>query len=167
MKKILLISDTHSYLEPSLIKHIHDADEIWHAGDIGALEVCDAIEKIKPLKAVFGNIDDAGIRTKYPEDLAFECEQVKVLITHIAGTPGKYPSRVKQLLDTHRPKLFICGHSHILKVQYDKANEMLYMNPGACGTHGFHQVKTAIRFEIEGPEIKNLAIIELGKRAKT
>jgi uncharacterized protein len=167
LKKILLISDTHSYLEPALLKHIHEADEVWHAGDIGDPEVCAAIEALKPLRAVRGNIDSPSLMSRYPEDLCFACEGVKVLITHIAGAPGKYPARVKQLLTEHRPKLFVCGHSHILKVQYDKGNEMLYMNPGACGTHGFHHIKTALRFEIEGADIKNLVIIELGKRAKS
>jgi putative phosphoesterase len=164
LKKILLISDTHNYLDRGLIKHIEAADEVWHAGDIGQPELCKEIESLKPLRAVFGNIDGTEIRTVFPENLFFYCEAVPVLITHIAGSPGKYPVRVKELLREHKPKLFICGHSHILKVQYDKEFEHLHMNPGACGVHGFHAVKTALRFEIEGSEIKNLAIIELGKR---
>ena len=164
MKKILLISDTHSYLDKALIKHIKAADEIWHAGDIGTIDLCDVIEKLKPLKAVFGNIDGNDVRVAYPENLFFACENVKVFITHIGGYPGKYPSKIKQLLLEHKPKIFICGHSHILKVMYDKDLDLLHINPGACGVHGFHNVKTAVKFEIEGSEIKNLAIIELGSR---
>ena len=164
MKKILLISDTHSFLKPKLIKHIKEADEVWHAGDIGNIDLCLEIEKLKPLKAVFGNIDDKDIRITYPENLFFNCENVPVFITHIGGYPGKYPAKIKALIIENKPKLFICGHSHILKVMYDKDLELLHINPGACGVHGFHNIKTAVRFEIEGAEIKNLAVIELGNR---
>ncbi len=164
MKKILLISDTHGVLDPTLIKHIQYADEVWHAGDIGTIELCDTIEKLRPLKAVQGNIDGKELRLRYPETLVFNCEKVKVLITHIGGYPGKYSAAIQSLIKHHQPKLFICGHSHILKVMYDKELEHLHMNPGACGMQGFHLVKTALRFEIEGNEIKNLAVIELGKR---
>lgn len=164
MRKILLISDTHGYLDKGLLKHMQYADEVWHAGDIGTIELCLEIEKIKPLKAVYGNIDGQDIRTDYAENLIFDCEGVKILMTHIGGYPGKYPAKLKQLLLEHKPKIFICGHSHILKVMYDKELALLHMNPGAAGVHGFHTVKTAIRFEIEGSEIKNLAIIELGSR---
>ena len=164
MKKILLISDTHSYLEPKLIKHIKEADEVWHAGDIGTIDLCLEIEKLKPFKAVFGNIDDKDIRATYPENLFFNCEEVPIFITHIGGYPGKYPARIKELLLEYKPKLFICGHSHILKVMYDKELKLLHINPGACGVHGFHKVKTVVKFEIEGAEIKNLAVIELGNR---
>ena len=165
MQKILLISDTHSFLDEKLIKHINAADEVWHAGDIGNYSLCETILKLKPLKAVYGNIDGQDIRKTYPENLIFNCENVKVLITHIGGYPGKYPSRIKNILLEHQPKLFICGHSHILKVIYDKQLNLLHINPGACGINGFHQVKTAVKFEIDGSEIKNLAIIELGSRA--
>lgn len=165
MQKILLISDTHSYLDTKLIKHIKNADEVWHAGDIGTYTICEEIQKYKPLKAVYGNIDGQDIRKTYPENLIFNCEKVKVLITHIGGYPNKYPSRVKNLLLEHTPNLFICGHSHILKVMYDKELNLLHINPGACGVHGFHNVKTVVRFDIDGTEIKNLAIIELGSRA--
>lgn len=164
MKKILLISDTHSYLEPKLIKYIHEADEVWHGGDIGDIKICLEIEKLKPFKAVYGNIDDNGIRATYPENLFFNCEDVPVFITHIGGYPGKYPARIKELLLEHKPKLFICGHSHILKVMYDKDLQLLHINPGACGINGFHKVKTVVRFEIDKSEIKNLAVIELGNR---
>ena len=165
MRKILLISDTHGYLEPKLNKYIVAADEVWHAGDIGNVELCKQIEKLKPLKAVFGNIDGLDITSKYPENLIFTCETVKVFITHIGAYPGKYSAKIKQLIKEHQPKLLICGHSHILKVMFDKENNLLYINPGACGVHGFHKVKTAVRFEIENAEIKNLAVIELGDRA--
>jgi putative phosphoesterase len=165
LKKILLISDTHSYIEPKLIKHIQAADEVWHAGDIGNTELCDSIEKLKPFKAVYGNIDGQDIRIQYPENLVFNCEAVKVYITHIGGYPGKYPAKIRQQLAEHAPNLFICGHSHILKVMHDKELNLLHMNPGACGVQGFHIIKTALKFEIEGKEIKNLAVIELGNRA--
>lgn len=164
LKQILLISDTHNFLDKALLKHIQQVDEVWHGGDIGTLEICDEIKKLRPLKAVFGNADGNDIRSVYPENLFFECEEVKVFMTHIGGYPGKYPAGIKQLIREHQPKLFICGHSHILKVIYDKENQLLCINPGAAGVHGFHQVKTAVRFEIDGSEIKNLAIIELGSR---
>ncbi|MCE3260055.1 MAG: metallophosphoesterase [Bacteroidetes bacterium] len=147
------------------MKYIEQADEVWHAGDIGTLLVTDTIRKIKPVRAVFGNIDGNDIRTEFPEDLFFECEEVKVLMTHIGGYPGKYPARIKQLISQHAPRMFICGHSHVLKVMFDKENNLLHVNPGACGVHGFHRVKTAVRFEIDKKEIKNLAVIELGSRA--
>jgi putative phosphoesterase len=165
VKKILLISDTHGYLDPKLIKHIEEADEVWHGGDIGPVHLCDNIKKIKPFKAVYGNIDGQDVRSEYPENLIFSCEELKVLMTHIGGYPGKYPARVKSLIEQHRPGLFICGHSHILKVMYDKQYNLLHINPGACGVHGFHKVKTAVRFEVNAKEIKNLAVIELGSRA--
>jgi uncharacterized protein len=166
MKKILLLSDTHSHLDPALLKHIEAADEVWHAGDIGNIElVTDKIKKIKPLKAVYGNIDDAEARKDFPKNLIFSCEEVKVFITHICGQPNNYLKEVKDILAVEKPKLFICGHSHILKVMYQKKYEVLHMNPGACGIHGFHQVKTVLRFVIDGSEIKDLAVIELGKRA--
>lgn len=164
MKRILLISDTHSHLDAALIKHIEAADEIWHAGDIGKIEVTDSIKKLKPLRAVYGNIDDAGARKEFPKNLIFECEGVKVFITHICGQPANYLKEVKDILVAEKPKLFICGHSHILKVMYQQQYELLHMNPGACGIHGFHQLKTALRFVIDQGEIKDLAIIELGNR---
>ena len=166
MKKILLISDTHSFLDETLIKHISSADEVWHAGDIGDIEiVTDAIKKLKPLRAVYGNIDDANARKEFPKNLIFTCEDVKVFMTHICGQPTNYLKEVKDILITEKPKLFICGHSHILKVMYQQQYDVLHMNPGACGIHGFHQIKTVLRFVIDGSEIKDLAVIELGKRA--
>jgi putative phosphoesterase len=164
LKRILLISDTHSHLDDALIKHINDADEVWHAGDIGKLEVTDTIKKLKPLRAVYGNIDDAEARKEFPKNLIFSCEEVKVFMTHICGQPTNYLKEVKDILLAEKPKLFICGHSHILKVMYQQQYDVLHMNPGACGIHGFHQIKTVLRFIIEKDEIKDLAIIELGKR---
>jgi len=164
LKKILLISDTHGHLDETLIKHIQEADEVWHAGDIGSVDVTDKIKAIKPLKAVYGNIDDTIVRKEFPKNLIFNCEEVKVFITHICGQPTNYLKEVKDIIKAERPKLFICGHSHILKVMYQKEYELLHMNPGACGIHGFHQVKTVLRFVIDGSEIKDLAVIELGKR---
>ncbi|MBS1634392.1 MAG: metallophosphoesterase family protein [Bacteroidetes bacterium] len=165
MTRILLISDTHSWLDPALIKHIEAADEVWHAGDVGNIEVCDTIMKYKPLKGVYGNIDGAEVRKTLPENAIFPCESVKVFITHIGGYPGRYNKEAKALIEKEKPKLFICGHSHILKVMYDKEHDLLHMNPGACGIHGFHHVKTALRFVIDGDQIRDLAVIELGKRA--
>ena len=165
MKNILLISDTHSHLDRALLKHIEAADEVWHAGDIGIIEeVTDVIKKIKPLRAVYGNIDDANARIEFSENLIFTCEDVKVFITHICGQPTNYLKEVKDVLHAEKPKLFICGHSHILKVMYQPQYDVLHMNPGACGVHGFHQIKTVLRFVIDGSEIKDLAVIELGKR---
>jgi uncharacterized protein len=165
LKKILLISDTHGTLDSKLTKYIEAADEVWHAGDIGNIELCRQLQATKPLRAVFGNIDDQEIRSFFPENLIFLCEEVKVFITHIAGYPGKFSAKIKEKIKENKPNLFICGHSHILKVMYDKENEMLFMNPGACGNQGFHKVKTAVRFEIDQSQIKNLEVIELGLRA--
>lgn len=164
MKHILLISDTHSYLDEALLKHIDAADEVWHAGDIGNSNVTETIKKRKPLRAVYGNIDDANARKEFPKNLIFTCEEVKVFITHICGQPTNYLKEVKDILNLEKPKLFICGHSHILKVMYQQQFDVLHMNPGACGIHGFHQIKTVLRFVIDGSDIKDLAVIELGTR---
>ncbi len=164
MKNILLISDTHSHLDNALLKHIDVADEVWHAGDIGNVDLTDAIKKRKPLRAVYGNIDDHALRKEFPKNLIFTCEDVKIFITHICGQPTNYLKEVKEILLAEKPKLFICGHSHILKVMYQKQYDVLHMNTGACGVHGFHQIKTVLRFVIDRTEIKDLAIIELGNR---
>ncbi|MEP2238639.1 metallophosphoesterase family protein [Maribacter sp. R86514] len=164
MTKILLLSDTHSHIDDAILKHVKWADEVWHAGDIGSLEVTDAIAKLKPLKGVHGNIDDHIIQKEFPENNRFFCEGVDVLITHIGGYPPKYNIRTRDIIKENPPKLFICGHSHILKVMMDKKLGVLHMNPGACGKHGFHQVRTMLRFVIEGDNIKDLEVIELGKR---
>jgi hypothetical protein len=165
MHKILLISDTHGYFDEKLVKYINTVDEVWHAGDIGTIDVCRKIEQLKPLRAVYGNIDGQEIRKIYPLNAIFACEGVKVLITHIGGYPNKYNAEAKKLILQEKPALFICGHSHILKIMYDKQLNLLHLNPGACGMQGFHLVKMALRFAIEGAEIKNMEIIELGKRA--
>jgi len=164
MTKILLLSDTHSYIDDKILKYAVQADEIWHAGDIGSLEVTDALKKIKPLRAVYGNIDNHIIQKEFPLNNRFFCDQVDVWMTHIGGYPPKYNTRIRKEIKENPPKLFICGHSHILKVMRDKRLNVLHMNPGACGKHGFHQVRTMLRFEIDGDDIKNLEVIELGKR---
>lgn len=160
MTKILLLSDTHGYIGDDILKYVTQADEVWHAGDIGDLKVTDAIRKLKPLKAVYGNIDSAQIRGEFPEHQRFLCEKVKVWITHIGGYPKRYSSRVAQQLKQNTPDLFISGHSHILKVMPDKQLNLLHMNPGAIGKHGFHKARTMLRFEIDGKTISNLEVIE-------
>ena len=164
MKKILLLSDTHSYLDDTIIKYVNLADEVWHAGDIGDLKVTDAIKKLKPLKAVYGNIDDAKARAEYPEHNRFMCEDVDVWITHIGGYPPRYNNRVREKLKQNPPRLFICGHSHILKVMPDKKLNVLHMNPGAVGIHGFHKVRTMLRFTIDGKKIDKLEVIEFQRK---
>jgi putative phosphoesterase len=162
--KIGLLSDTHGFLEPKIMEYFGACDEVWHAGDIG-YDVIEKLESFKATKAVFGNIDDINFQRKYPEDLRFKCEGLSILMTHIGGTPPNYNPRVKKLLAEKLPDIFICGHSHILRVKKDSQHgNMLYLNPGAAGNHGFHQIKTIIRFEIIGREVKNMEVIELGKR---
>lgn len=164
MKKILLLSDTHSFIDDQILKYVKQADEVWHAGDIGIIDLADTIKSLKPFRSVYGNIDDKIVRSEYPLDLKFKVEGVSVWITHIGGYPGKYNIRIKEEIQQNPPKLFISGHSHILKVQYDKKLNSLHMNPGAAGKHGFHKVRTMLRFEIDKEEIKNLEVIELETR---
>lgn len=164
MKRIALISDTHNFLDPKLCKYFETCDEIWHAGDIGTIKITEELEKIKPVRAVYGNIDGQDVRVVHPKNQRFFCEGVDVLITHIGGYPGNYIPEVRALIENNPPKLFICGHSHILKVIYDKKNQLLHINPGACGNYGFHAIKTIIRFTIEDENIKDLEVIELGKK---
>ena len=164
MKKILLLSDTHSYIDDQILKFVKQADEVWHAGDIGNLTVTDTLKKLKPLKAVFGNIDDADARSEFPLDLKFSIENVPVWITHIGGYPNKYNLRIREAIAKNPPKIFISGHSHILKVQYDKKLNLLHLNPGAAGKYGFHTIRTMLRFELDKGEIKNLEIIELATK---
>ena len=164
MKKILLLSDTHSYIDATILKYVNLADEVWHAGDIGDLIVTDTIKKIKPVRAVFGNIDNNEARLEFPLHNRFMCEGVDVWITHIGGYPDKYNVAIREEIKKNPPRLFICGHSHILKVQFDKKLNLLHMNPGAAGIHGFHQVRTMLRFEIDGDKIQNLEIVEIGKK---
>lgn len=165
MKKILLLSDTHSYIDAQILKFVKQADEVWHAGDIGQLTVTDTLKKLKPLRAVYGNIDDAAARAEFPLDLKFTLEGVNVWMTHIGGYPNKYNQRIREDLAKNSPQLFICGHSHILKVQFDKKLNLLHINPGAAGKHGFHKVRTMVRFELETGTIKNMEVIELATRA--
>ena len=160
--KILLLSDTHSYIDDRILEYAKNADEIWHAGDFGNLEVIDDLKKAWTLRGVFGNIDEAKIRAEFPEINIFECEKVKVVMIHIGGYPNKYAPRVKQILKEEKPQIFISGHSHILKVMYDKELEILHLNPGAAGKHGWHKMRTMLRFEINGEKIENLEVVELG-----
>ncbi|MCB0463607.1 MAG: metallophosphoesterase family protein [Flavobacteriaceae bacterium] len=160
MTKILLLSDTHSHIDDNILKYVNQADEIWHAGDIGDLKVTDAIKALKPLRAVFGNIDNAEARAEFPEHNRFQCEGIDVWMTHIGGYPPRYNNRVREELKANPPDIFISGHSHILKVMPDKKLDLLHINPGAIGTHGFHKVRTMVRFEIDGKQIKNLEVIE-------
>lgn len=161
MKKILLLSDTHSYIDDKILAHAEKADEVWHAGDIGDLAVTDAIKKVKKLRAVYGNIDNHEIRQEFPLNNRFMCEAVDVWITHIGGYPGRYSPAIREEIQANPPKLFICGHSHILKVMPDRKLDLLHMNPGAIGKHGFHQVRTILRFTIDDAKIDNLEVIEM------
>lgn len=161
MKHILLLSDTHSHIDDTIIKYVKQADEVWHAGDIGDLKVTDTIAKLKPLRAVYGNIDDTKVRQEFPLDSVFTVEGVKVYMTHIGGYPGTYKPRVYPILKREQPKLFICGHSHILKVMNDKTLNCLHMNPGAIGKHGFHKVRTMLRFKVDNATISDLEVVEL------
>ncbi|TDS57584.1 metallophosphoesterase family protein [Myroides indicus] len=167
MKKILLLSDTHGCIDESILKYVRQADEVWHAGDIGDVIVTDTIKKLKPIKAVYGNIDDNKVRLDFPEELFFDCEGMKVYMIHIGGYPGKYKAHVKKQIVEKKPDIYICGHSHILKVQYDQINRVLHLNPGAAGISGFHHVRTMLRFEIDKGKISNLEIIEWSKSKKT
>ncbi len=164
MVKIGLISDTHSYLDPAVFKYFDKCDEIWHAGDFGNLAVADDLRAFKPLRGVYGNIDGADIRTIYPENLRFKCEDVDVWMTHIGGYPNKYAPKVKSEIYLNPPKLFICGHSHIVKVIFDKKINCLHINPGAAGKYGWHTKRTLVRFNINGGRIENLELIELNER---
>ena len=163
MKKILLISDTHGYIGDEIIKHINWSDEVWHAGDIGNLELCEKIKKHTILRAVYGNIDNHIIRKEYPEFDVFECENIKILMIHIGGYPGRYTKKAINLIKKHSPDLFICGHSHILKVLKDRKFNLIHINPGAIGKHGFHKVRTMISLEVERDEISNMNVIEYQK----
>lgn len=165
MKKILLLSDTHGFIDDQILKFVKQADEVWHAGDIGDLSVTDEIKKYKPLRAVYGNIDNAEIRSEFPLHNRFLIDDVDVWITHIGGYPNKYDFRVKNMITENPSDLFICGHSHILRVMYDKKLKLLHLNPGAAGKHGFHQIRTMLRFEINNKKLENVEVIELEKRA--
>lgn len=164
MKRIGILSDTHGVIIPQVFDFFKDVDEVWHAGDIGNIETAEQLEAFKPLRAVHGNIDDHIVRLQYPEDLFFQVEDVRVYMTHIGGYPGHYLPEVRYLLQEKRPELYVCGHSHILKVIYDKKLNLLHVNPGAAGLSGFHKKITMIRFAIDGKEIKDMEIFEKDKR---
>ena len=164
--KIGLMSDTHSLLDEKIFDYFKDVDEIWHAGDFGTEGVADALEKFKPLRGVFGNIDNQALRARFPENLRWQTEGVDVWMTHIGGYPNKYPARIKDVLKTHPPDLFICGHSHILKIMPDRDFNLIHINPGACGNEGWHKMKTLVRFDILQGKIQNVEVIEIGLRGR-
>ncbi len=166
MIKIGLLSDTHGYIDPKVYKYFKDVDEIWHAGDIGDISVTDELKAFKPIRSVYGNIDNQIIRSEFREVEIFNVNGLKVVLTHIGGYPKRYSPGIKPLLQKEKPDLFICGHSHILKVIYDKELKLLHLNPGAAGFHGFHKVKTLLRFSINNGKIENLEVIELGPRGQ-
>lgn len=165
MKKILLLSDTHGFLDQKMLKYIEEADEVWHGGDWGTIAVSDYIKKLKPLRGVWGNIDGHDLRMEYPLHNRFVCEGLDVWITHIGGYPGKYSPAIREDLKANPPQLFICGHSHILKVMRDQQLGLLHINPGAAGIKGFHKVRTMVRFTVDDGKIAHLEAIELGTRA--
>lgn len=166
MKKILLLSDTHSYLDPALKKHVIAADEVWHAGDIGDVNVTDQLKELKTLRAVYGNIDGKELRAEFSKNQIFELEGLKIFITHIGGYPGRYARGIQEAIQHVKPDIFICGHSHILKVMPDKRNNLIAINPGAAGHHGFHKIRTCIRFQLNNGKIEKPEVIELGLRGK-
>ena len=161
MKKILLLSDTHGHVDDHIMKYVKESDEVWHAGDIGTTQVTDTISNLKPLRAVFGNIDNHELRLSFPDELLFKCEDMNIYMTHIGGRPGRYSKGISEKIKSLKPKIFICGHSHILKIQFDKVNQLLFINPGAIGKHGFHKVRTMVRFVVDKSDIKNMQVIEV------
>lgn len=163
MTKIGLLSDTHSFLHPRLFEFFSEVDEIWHAGDIGDIETADRLEAFKPLRAVYGNIDNHKVRIAHPEVQLFTCEKVKTCIIHIGGYPGRYQPKARKIILEEKPAIFISGHSHILKVMFDKKNNLLHINPGGAGNSGLHKKITFIRFVIEGKDIKDLNILEIDR----
>lgn len=165
MKKIGLLSDTHGFLDERIHKYFKDCDEIWHAGDLGTIEVLETLEKWKPVRAVYGNIDGHQLRAALPEIQRFRCEKIKVLIKHIGGYPGRYDKSIYNSIVNNRPDIFISGHSHILKVINDPKHNLLHINPGAAGKSGMHKVRTVIRFTIDGHKAKDLEVIEMEQRA--
>lgn len=165
--RIGVISDTHGYLDPRVLEYFQECHEIWHLGDFGNMKVAEGLMAIKPLKGVYGNIDDLSIRTMFPLEQRFRCGGLDILITHIGGSPGNYPPGIKRKLTESPPDIFLCGHSHLLKVMADKRMEnMLYINPGAAGMQGFHKMRTIIRFEIMEGRPRNMEVIELGARGE-
>jgi putative phosphoesterase len=165
MKNIVLLSDTHGFLDERFNPHLSSCDEIWHAGDIGENGVYEKLQKLAPTKAVFGNIDGHPLRFELPEWLSWKTEEVSILMTHIGGRPGNLSLPARELIQQYQPKLFICGHSHILLVKFDRSNNLLWLNPGACGNKGFHHMRTLLRFTIDNDKITNMEAIEIGKRS--
>jgi putative phosphoesterase len=167
MIKIGLLSDTHGFLDPQIFELLKDVDEIWHAGDLGSIELCNELKSFKPFYAVYGNIDGKEIRMDYPLNLELEREGFKILMTHIGGYPKNYEPKARRKIEEVKPDIFICGHSHIVKVMRDeKFNNMVVMNPGAAGFQGFHKVKTLLRFTLNSRKIEDLQVVELGKRGE-
>ena len=164
--RIGLLSDTHGWLDLAIFDYFSECDEVWHAGDIGSMNVLEQLEGFRPLRAVYGNIDDAQIRAATVENQIFVLAGLSVVMTHIGGYPGRYNARVRALLDAHQPDLYICGHSHILKVVPDKKRRLLHINPGACGRHGFHKMRTLVQFTIKDGKVTDLEVVELGIRGK-
>ena len=164
MLKIGLLSDTHGNLDSGVSKFLANSDQIWHAGDIGHFDVIEKLREIAPVIAVYGNIDGTDLRISFPEIQVFKAENIKVIMKHIGGYPGRYERGMLPILQQEKPRVFISGHSHILKVIHDKKLDILHLNPGACGNSGLHQVKTAIRFEIDQEKISNLEIIEIPRK---
>jgi putative phosphoesterase len=166
MPRIGLISDTHGFLDPKVFQYFEDCDEVWHAGDFGTLELSDQLAAFKPMRGVYGNIDGKELRLVHPKDQRFEVEGFKIWMTHIGGYPGSFPSAISKEMDRYKPDIFICGHSHILKIMPDKSrHHLLCINPGAAGIHGFHKVKTLVKFDLLNKKIENMKVIEMGKRA--
>lgn len=164
VKRIGLLSDTHNYLDDAVFTHFNNCDEIWHAGDFGTVEIADKLKAFKPLRGVYGNIDGYDIRSVYPEQNRFTCEEINVLMIHIGGYPGRYSPLAKAALQEAPAQLFISGHSHILKIQYDPKFECLHINPGAAGRQGWHKVSTLVRFTIDGKDIRDAEVIELTRK---
>lgn len=164
MKRIGLLSDTHGHIDERIIEHLSTCDEIWHAGDIGTIELLKTFETLKTFRAVYGNIDGQSIKANVPLIQRFNCEEVDIMIKHIAGYPGHYDFSILPILKADPPKLLIAGHSHILKIMNDKQNNLLYINPGAAGRNGFHTIRTLVRFTIDKSDIRDMEVVELGKR---
>lgn len=165
MLKIGILSDTHGYVPPQLYDFFKNCDELWHAGDWGDIETYEKLKSFKPLRTVWGNIDNKDLRLEMPEHLLFRAEDLNVLMIHIGGYPGKYSHRCLDLIKSNRPDIMVCGHSHILKVMRDKTYGLMHFNPGACGMKGFHAKCTALRFEVEGKNLKNLEVWEMPRKA--
>ena len=164
MKRIGVLSDTHNFLDENIFRHFESCDEIWHAGDFGSAEIADRLNAFRPLRGVYGNIDGQDIRRVYPENLRWQCEEVHIFMTHIGGYPPNYNPGVRKALSEQPAQLFLCGHSHILRIMYDDRRHCLHINPGAAGNQGWHKIRTIVRFSIAGRDMKDCEVIELGKR---